>query len=422
MSNLRENSFWSIISVGSYAAAQWWILSFMARQGKIDQIGFYSIALSVTTPLVVFSNLNLRYLYVSDNRTNFEFSDYINLRKIMILTMQMLICIVAFFSDYNRYTKLLIVSVGLYKLIESVSDIYFAFHQKSENMKMITKSVLIRSLLIFVTFSLCFYLTGDILICALFIICIYLTTLLSIDIPSIKPKLYSSTISFTKLFKSGDHTQNLIRLFKVGFPMGASMMVYAAIIAIPRFFIEKNIGIAQLGIYTALYYLYSAILLVAIALADAALPRFTSYEQNNDQFAFWSLLRKYIFGTVVVICFGATFFWYFGSQFLKLVYGSLFAAYSKIFILGLFVTGIEIINKFLSICMTAKRILVLQPFLNLMSFVNLGIICIFIGKNITLYSILAAQGIIFGIQMILTIIILTKWKKKSVYESVKVCY
>jgi O-antigen/teichoic acid export membrane protein len=222
------------------------------------------------------------------------------------------------------------------------------------------------------------------------------------------------------MFKYQANSKKLFRLFKIGLPMGASMMIYSAVVAIPRFFIEEYIGIAELGVYIALYYLYSAILLVAIAFADAALPRFTAYELADNQQAFWNLLRKYIYGTLVIICLGALVFWFFGSPLLKLAYGDMFKGYTKLFIVGLFVTGIEIMNKFLATCMTAKRILVLQPFLNFLSFVNLGAICFFMAKNMTLFSVLIAQGITFGIQMILTMLILINRKKKSAYSQANV--
>lgn len=189
-------------------------------------------------------------------------------------------------------------------------------------------------------------------------------------------------------------------------------MIYSAIVVIPRFFIEKYIGITELGIYTALYYLYSAILLISIAFADAALPRFTAYQFENDHNSFWSLLRKYIYGTLIVIFLGAGFFWFIGPPFLKLAYGNIFEGFTRLFIMGLFVTGIEIINKFLVTCMTAKRILVLQPLLNLVTFVNLGVSCYFLSTNMTLYTVLWAQGIVFSIQMVLNVMVLVYWKKK----------
>lgn len=414
MSNLKRNTFWSMLSMVTYAVAQWWILSFMARMGNIEQIGYYSLALSVVTPLAVFSNLNLRYLYVANSASDLAFSDFLSLRKWMFVIMLLIILSVAFISKYETTIQLLFITVGIYKSIESVSDMYFAFHQKNEQMSLITRSILIRSSLLFVFFTATFYFTRDILVSSCIIVLIYLTTLLFIDSRLTSVKFSFKGVGFHFLTDNNKaYYKKLYRLFIMGLPMGMSLMIYSATIAIPRFFIEKYVGIEQLGIYTALYYLYSSILLISIALADAALPSFVRLDASGDQKAFWTLLFKYIKITVVFIAGCFLIISLFGNELLTLAYGSFFSSYKELFILGIIVSGFEIINKFLSICMTAKKILKLQPILSLVSFVNLLVICFYIRADITLTKVLYAQGFAFGFQMIATGLVLALATKKS---------
>jgi len=414
MSNLKRNTFWSLLSIGTYAAGQWWILSFMARMGKVEQIGYYSLALSVVTPLAVFSNLNLRYLYVANRASDLAFSDFLSLRKWMFVITLLIILAVAFFSKYELIIKLLIITVGIYKLTESVSDMYFAFHQKNEQMSFITRSILIRSSLLFVFFTATFYFTKDILVSSCVIVLIYLTTLLFIDsrLASVKFNFVGGGLQFLK-GNNRAYYKKLYRLFIMGLPMGMSLMIYSAIIAVPRFFIEKYIGIEQLGIYSALYYLYSSIVLISIGLADAALPSFVRLDNSGDQKAFWTLLFKYSKLTVVFIAGCVLIVSLFGDDLLTFSYGSLFSTYKELFILGIIVSGFEIINKFLSVCMTAKKILNLQPILSLVTFVNILFMCVHMRADITLTKVLYAQGFAFGFQMIATGIVLALTQKKS---------
>lgn len=59
-----QNSILNLISIACYALAQWWILSFLSHQNALYELGIYSFAISIVTPLVVFLSESSVHLYI----------------------------------------------------------------------------------------------------------------------------------------------------------------------------------------------------------------------------------------------------------------------------------------------------------------------------------------------------------------------
>jgi O-antigen/teichoic acid export membrane protein len=402
MTDLRKNSLWSLASICSYSIAQFWILSFMARMGDIDQIGFYSLALSVTTPLIVFSNLNLRYIYVTDNSVNYQIQDYYRLRLIVSLFVFVAVMILNYFLKYNLLVKFLIIIVTFYKILETLSDLSFAIHQKRQQMHLISRSIFFRSFLILLTFTISFYLSRDILVSSIFILVSYFFSFVIFDYPIIKNV---ENNSFDLFNIQNVNLESLKKIFLLGFPMGVSLFIYSLFVNVPRFFIEEYLGVEDLGIYSALYYLYSSTLLITIAFTDAALPHFTIYEQRNDHYLFKKLLYKYINLAIFFVSFFSIIIWLSDGFFLRVAFGNSFSSKNDIFLIGFLITGIEILNKIVSTALIAKRKFKIQPYINFLSLVVLIFLFILFRESLSLIKVLYFQAIALSLQLLMFCIV-----------------
>src|SRR5438067_13811448 len=77
--SLRVNFSWTMAGNLVYAASQWGILVVLARMGKPEAVGQFSLGLAITAPIMLFAGLQLRAVQATDARHLFQFADYAGL-------------------------------------------------------------------------------------------------------------------------------------------------------------------------------------------------------------------------------------------------------------------------------------------------------------------------------------------------------
>ena len=125
-------------------------------------------------------------------------------------------------------------------------------------------------------------------------------------------------------------------------------MIYGFITACPRYFIEYYIGNFDLGIFTAITYLTSSLIIVANALADTSLPRFGNYVRDRQPKNFVKLLRNFIAATIVICSAGMLIATWQGEFILEHIYSASFIPYIQILVLSICMMAMEVINKFMA--------------------------------------------------------------------------
>src|SRR5437764_11372372 len=78
--SLRSNFAWTFAGNAVYAAGQWTILSLFAKLGNSEMLGQYALALALTAPVLMFSQLNLRAVMATDVAEKHRFGDYLAVR------------------------------------------------------------------------------------------------------------------------------------------------------------------------------------------------------------------------------------------------------------------------------------------------------------------------------------------------------
>ena len=67
---------WAVAGNATYAASQWGVLVALAKLGTPELVGQFAFALALTSPLVLFSQLNLRAVQATDAKHEYEFAEY----------------------------------------------------------------------------------------------------------------------------------------------------------------------------------------------------------------------------------------------------------------------------------------------------------------------------------------------------------
>src|SRR5882672_7719316 len=81
---LRTDFTWVLSGNLLYSACQWGIVVALAKLGNPEQVGEYALGLAVSAPIVLFANLQLRALLVSELRDRFTFGQYLTFRLVSL--------------------------------------------------------------------------------------------------------------------------------------------------------------------------------------------------------------------------------------------------------------------------------------------------------------------------------------------------
>jgi len=176
------------------------------------------------------------------------------------------------------------------------------------------------------------------------------------------------------------------------------MMLISLNSNIPRYFIERFLGPADLGIFAALAYLMVGERMIINALGQAAAPRLSRYYAEGKKGSFGGLLLRLAGLGALVGVPGLLLALLAGRRFLGLVYTPEYARYNGVFILLMAVALLGNMASSLGYGMTAARYFKAQlPLFSLVAVV-LVISCLWLIPLYGLGGAAAALGLAIAVQ------------------------
>src|SRR6202167_3036709 len=97
---LRVSFSWTLAGNFIYAVTQFGVLSVLAKLGNPAVVGQYALALAISAPIFMFTNLQLRGVQATDARHQYQFADYFTLRCLATLVGVLTISDVVALSHY----------------------------------------------------------------------------------------------------------------------------------------------------------------------------------------------------------------------------------------------------------------------------------------------------------------------------------
>lgn len=350
MLNILVKAKWLLSGNILFAFSQWLMLIMFSHFSNPLQLGYYAYALSITAPIFIFSNLQLRPLFVADfnSENKFNFSDYLSLR---ILTVIFAVLASLLFIDWsNKLAFSIIFIVILIKAIESLSDMLYAYYNANNKTKFISRSLTFKSILVVCCSLVILYLSGSVLYSLVGTFLAYVFVFLFLDLKK-NVKHFKNIKLFNIAFKD---------MIKVGMPLGIAVMLVSLQVNIPRYFLEKYEGVELVGVFTILSYFVVIGGIVINSICQYLSPNFSKFYRDMEI----NKLKKIILSALSIsLCLG--FFGLFISLMvsdfiLNIIYGSHYMKYSYllpyIMISGIF-TYLSVVNGYL---LTSLKILKLQ--------------------------------------------------------------
>jgi O-antigen/teichoic acid export membrane protein len=346
----------AFLLVGSITAAllQWIFLLLIARRGGAVLTGQYSLAQSYVIPASYFAWLSLRQTVIVQRNPDYDFHDYLFLRILVpFLSYSVLFFVISIERPAAEFLSLT-AAVFLLKYVEGFFDLTFGCFQASGQTETIVNSSALRFFLSLPAFFIVLTLTNSapaaigtagLVWLAIFVIVEYWRN------PLLKRVTHPLITAQPDIWKKRG------RLFLINFPLGISGLIMSLGTSIPRIVVDRYLGAAELGYFSAAGHFLVVGSLLTAAVGQALLSELVSDVERKDRRRFWRHLLG-ASGILVAACGAATPIAFWGGGFiLSALYGPSFAAHggllvaaaisaAPIFVASVFAFGMFATKKF----------------------------------------------------------------------------
>lgn len=354
--SLRMNFLWTFVSNAIYAACQWGILTLLAKLGTPDTVGRFTLGSAIAGPVIMFAELQMRVVQVTDLENRHTFGDYLGVRLTNLLLALGIIATLSF-TQYEGEKAWVILAFGIAKAMESLGDLFYGLFQKVERLDYTSKSRIAKGQFSLLLFGITFLLTGSLLWSVLSLAFAFMVPLLIYDIPN--GKRISQHLAFSNntaiLLRPRWNLKSFYQIISLAMPLGLVMALISLNTNIPRYFLEKYWDEWSLGIFSAMTYLPVVGNMVVSAIAQSIIPRLAEYYAERKVSLFRSLVFKSL-GLGVIFCsinliIAATV----GQPLLALLYTEEYAANNDIFIWVMLAGGIMYLSTLLGSAVSAMK-------------------------------------------------------------------
>ena len=257
----RADFTWLLSGNVLYSACQWGIVVVLAKLGSPQQVGEYALGMAVASPVILFANCQLRSFLVSDVAGEYTFDEYVGFRFVTLTCSLAVIAVLAVLTQPNLRLASVIILVGAAQALECISDTYYGFMQKREQMDRISRSLLLKGPLSLAALCVAMFIARNVLVAIgalclgrLLVVLLWDCRLGDIRVKPIRPVW---------------NLRGMRRLGRLVLPLGIIAMLVSLAAGVPRYFVAGQLGSAELGIFSAAASLVTAGNLVVSAYSQA---------------------------------------------------------------------------------------------------------------------------------------------------------
>jgi O-antigen/teichoic acid export membrane protein len=315
------------LSIGQtvFAATSWGVLSALALLGSAQDVGELAFALAIVTPTFAISKLRLRTVLATDVHHEYSLSDYLSTSVLGVIVSIPLTIVLAILLGAGTGITSVVAWVALSRGFESMSHISYGYQQRTDRMTPIGISVGVRGVVSLALAAGAFALTGSVAWAAAGLAVGHALLFVSYDYGYLRAGLGEPGE------RTGLSWRVIRRLTVVTFPLGLYAFFNSLSDNIPRIVLERDSGLAELGIFATFGYTVTGVAAITRALDGAATPRISRALARRDE----AMVRQRIRGlTMVASAIGGVALLLavtVGRSFLDFAFGPEFAAHSAEF-------------------------------------------------------------------------------------------
>ncbi len=401
--SLRANFSWTFVGNVVYAACQWAMLVVLAKLGSPETVGQFALGLAITAPVIMLTNLQLRSIQATDARRAYRFGHYLGLRLAATPVALLVIVAITFASQYGWQTALVVLAVGMSKVFESISDVFYGLLQQHEQMDRIAKSMMLKGPLSLIALGAAILLTGNIVWGATALAAVWALLLVAYDLRNGRAVLRAASDAEPdgerEIVRPIWDWRRLGKLTWLALPLGVVMMLASLTTNIPRYFIERFAGERELGIFAAMVYIMVAGTTVVDALGQAVSPRLSRQYADGAVGAFRALLGKLLCIGAALGAAGVVVGTLIGGPVLRLLYRPEYAEHLDVFMWILIATGISYLCSVFGYAMTAAQYFTIQVPIFVVSIIVVTVACALLVPNHGILGAAWATCLMFASQL-----------------------
>jgi O-antigen/teichoic acid export membrane protein len=318
---------WTLAGNVIYAAGQFFVLMILTKLLRPELVGQYALGLALVYPLMMLTNMQLRFVMNSAGAQASHFGNYLSLRLLATSAALAMILVVTQILRYGRDLTEVVLLVGVAYGVETISDVYYARLQLHDRMAEISKSMILRAVLSAVGVAVAVYSTGNLLWGMLGIAIARAAVLFGYDIRkrthnlAEKPRQTSTERALVPRF---DWKEQL-ELLRHGLPLGIVVLLTTLNSSIPNFFIKHGLGEREVGIFSVISLTISVGNMAVVSLGQAAFTRLARSYFQREFAEFASLLGKLLLAGAAIGISGMVISQFAGREILMVLFRSDYA-------------------------------------------------------------------------------------------------
>lgn len=363
--NFRLDFLWSLIGNIALAGSQVGLYMIFTRWANDAALGYYTLAVGIAGPVLIFTNLNLRGILVTDAEQRFSFSDYLGTRILWTL-LGCVICIAAALISQPNWIALgIVLAVALSRAALSLSDMYHGLLQHHMRMRTVAQAKSLRGFGGVLLVLIITILTGRLMLSIFALAGSWLLVQFLYEMPS-AAKLAPVRPRF--------HWRTLKQISWMGLPLGVSTAVVSLSVYMPRYFLAAHVSDAELGRFGAVSQFLMMMAVLTQALTITAAPRLGIYFAENIN-AFRTLLVKLSVLTLGVGLAGFVASLLAGKWILMIMYTPEYGDYNVLLSWFMLTGALLCIGNAFSVGLTAARVYSGQLTIQILRCVSLILLC-----------------------------------------------
>lgn len=330
------------------------MLVLLAKLTSPERVGEFALALAVTGPVFMLTNLQLRTVQATDARGEFEFPDYLALRLLSTFAGLVVIAVIALAGRYEPSVTCVVLAMGLAKAVESISDLFYGFFQHVERLDIMATSMVLKGGLSVAALWAGLRLFGHL---AVAVLMLAVAWALSLALYDVRKGRHASRAAASRSWSLRPRWRGpiLFRLLVLSFPLGLVTGLISLTSNIPRYFLERSHGARELGLFAAVAYIAVAGGTIVNAIGQAISPRLSKYYAGGHRAQFGRLVIGALVAAALVGGAGIAVASLAGAPLLAVLYRSEYSAGSEVLVWMMGAAALSYAGSMLGYSITAAR-------------------------------------------------------------------
>lgn len=327
----------------SYSAV---MLFFITRIVGVEAGGMFSIAMAYAYQCQTLGAFGVRNVHASDTNNEYSFSDYFYLRVFSCILMYGLIIYYAFASNYDLEKSLVVFSIGIFKSVEAIEDLYHGEYHRFNRLDIGSILQTIRYVISVVVLLVLLIITRDLVISNL------VATIVTIIIFIFQNRPY---IKYYIKEKIKFNYKKVKKLFIIVLPICISGFISAYIVNVPKYTIDSYLSQSIQTYYGILMMPVQVINMLSVVVYRPMINPLSVAYNSNDNKTFVGIITKQVL-LIIILTFIAVIGGYIiGLKLLGIIYSVDLSSYMLPFIILIFGGGLNTIAGFFMVVLTVQR-------------------------------------------------------------------